>query len=274
MFHFCQYFEQKVKNTIDKYDLLPSEKVAVAASGGKDSTVLLYILKKFNYDVVALAVDEKIPGYRDKTLDFLRGFCSRQGIKLDISDFGLQSSANVKTLAMSTNKSPCNVCGIMRRRALAEMSSGYEIIATGHNMDDELQTMLLNVMLGNPELTARLGPKSGSMKMEGVAQRVKPFYFMQEREILAYAVLKKINPQFIQCPHSFDSFRANIRKMLDELEELNHGFKQGLFENLVLFTGKSDGKPSICSECGRPAAKSPCNYCRTMKIVLKVLNFS
>src|SRR3989338_11081033 len=86
--HFIEYFEAKVIDTVEKFNLISkTDKVAVACSGGKDSTALLYILHKNRFNVEAFAIDEGIAGYRDKTLLDLKKVCDEFGIKLNVHSY-------------------------------------------------------------------------------------------------------------------------------------------------------------------------------------------
>jgi len=267
--HFNQYFEGKVSAAIKKYNLLSKkEKIVVACSGGKDSTVLLYLLKRAGYSVTALAIDEGISGYRDKTLDDLRSFCTANDVSLKIYSYKKQFGTTLDN-ALKDNPSmvPCRVCGVWRRYLLNQFSRDFDKIATGHNLDDEAQSILMNLVKGHTSLAARLGPITGILKDAHFTPRVKPLYFCPEKEVASYAFLNNLNTSFIECPNARDSFRSKFRDLLNDFEAKHKGSKQRLVENFAkeLPVLKSLYKKSAikyCKQCQAPAGGDVCNACK------------
>src|SRR3989338_5824014 len=119
--HFIDYFENKVFKTIRQFELIDKqENLGVALSGGKDSLTILHILNRLpqqnpKIKINAIAIDEGISGYRDKTLEKAKEFCNENNIKLHIfsykEEFGLTLDEMLKIL----NAKPCTSCGIFRR---------------------------------------------------------------------------------------------------------------------------------------------------------------
>ena len=212
--HFLEGFEQTAHQTIKRFNLIEEkEKICVAASGGKDSLALLEILHK-PYDVEALCVDEGISGYRDQTITDLKEFCKKRNIPLRVVSF---QDLGSKSLDELNPKHPCSTCGVLRRQALLEYSKGYDVIATGHNLDDEAQTILMNLLRNQQHLLSRLGPRTEAN--EQIAARIKPFYLLPEREIRAYCLLKNITSNFTECPNIVKSFRWQVGEQLNQLEQ-------------------------------------------------------
>src|SRR3989344_3313897 len=178
--HFTGYFESKVFNTIRKFDLIGKEEnLGVALSGGKDSLSVLNILNKLSIQnpkikINAIAIDEGVAGYRDKTLEKAREFCNKNNIDLHIfsykEEFGLTLDEMLKILKVK----PCTICGIFRRYLLNKKSKELKLtkLATGHNLDDECQSILMNQMKNNIRASARLGPKVGLIQDEKFVQRI------------------------------------------------------------------------------------------------------
>ena len=140
------------------------ERVAIAVSGGKDSTVLAQILttlnERYSYglDLVLLAVDEGIRGYRDDSLERVKANEEEFGIPLKVVSYedlygGWSMDKVVSAVGRSSN---CTFCGVLRRQALDRGAALLQCdkIATGHNADDVAETVLLNVLRGD---TKRLG---------------------------------------------------------------------------------------------------------------------
>jgi len=260
--HFLKYVEKKVADTIKKFHLIDkNELVCVAVSGGKDSTSLLYILKKLGYKVEALAIDEGISGYRNVTLDFLRDFCKKNNIKLTIKsyeeDFGKKLDKVVKK-----GEPACNICGTFRRHLLNKYAQDYSKIATGHNLDDEAQAVLMNILKAQTEMLGRQGPKTSK---KDFVRKIKPLYFMKEKEIMAYAFLNKFNVPFIECPFASESFRGYVRDWLNKLETQTPGTKENIVRHYLSIAGNLEKKQGVldeCPICGFPSSGGLCKACR------------
>jgi len=277
--HFLSYFESKVFKTIKKYKLFDStDTVCVAASGGKDSLAVLYLTmkycKKYSIHFFALAIDEGIKGYRDKTLDDLRLFCSRYEIKLHVESFKEKlgnTLDEVRDKALrELGKKPCTTCGILRRTYLnrGARSLGATKLVTGHNLDDESQTYLMNILKGNMRHNAALGPVSGMSTNAKFVSRVKPLYFVSEQETRLFTFLKGFKVDFTECPNINLSFRAVVRDELNTLEDKFPGAKNGIVNAFleILPTLKEKYKHSkefqYCSNCGDACSGEVCNACK------------
>ncbi|MFH1668554.1 MAG: tRNA 2-thiocytidine biosynthesis TtcA family protein, partial [Candidatus Woesearchaeota archaeon] len=228
--HFISYYEKKVSDTIRKYKLInKTDKVCVATSGGKDSTSVLYLVQKFlkpkKSQLQALLIDEGIEGYRDKTIDDLVRFCSVNKIQLKIISF---KEAFGKTLdrilaSQKIKLKPCTICGTLRRYLLNKHARGFDVIVTGHNLDDECQAVMMNLLRQQTEILSRLGPVTGIVKRKGFVQRVKPLYFCSEKETALYALLMGFEVSFNECPNIVNSYRADVREMINDYESQHHG---------------------------------------------------
>lgn len=261
--HFIFDFEKRVKDTIKKYKLLSKkEKICVAASGGKDSVSLLYILKKLKYDVYALAIDEGIKGYRDSSLEFLRKFCKKNNIPLKVYSFKKEVGKTLDQLSKKYNPA-CNVCGTFRRHLLDKHSKNYDKIATGHNLDDESQAVLMNILKAQTSIFARQGPIT--KKIRGFTQKVKPFYFIKEKEIMIYSFLLELNVDYEECPYAPKSFRSHVRDLLNAYESKHPGSKMNIVKKYLSIADKFDKNLSSikkCAVCGSPASSLICKACR------------
>lgn len=281
--HFLSYFEEKVFKTINKYNLLNrNDKICVAASGGKDSLTVLYLIKKYleenkiqKDNLFALVIDEGIDNYRKHTLADLKEFCDKYDVPLKIvtnkEEFGYTLDEAYPIINKETNKKPCNICGVWRRYLLNKHAREYGAtkVVTGHNLDDEAQAILMNIFKANVKLSANLGPTSGLEEHGLLVQRVKPLYFCTEKETRLYTVLKEFKVDFAECPYAADGFRANIRDMLNDFENKYKGTKQSIINSflatLPLLKEQALDKTytplSICTKCNEPANKEKCNAC-------------
>jgi len=260
--HFIEYFEDKTKRTIKEYSLLKkSDKICVAASGGKDSMALLYILKKLGYKIEALALDEGIKGYRDKSLEFLKKFCKANNIPLRIYSYKDEIGSTIDVLSKKYRPA-CNVCGTFRRHLLDKYAKRYDKIATGHNLDDESQAVLMNILKAHTQIFSRQGPLT--KKVKGFVQKVKPFYFTKEKEVMIYAYLLGLNVDFEECPYAPMSFRAHVRDLLNKYESENQGTKLNIVKRYLDIKDKieDDAPLNKCSVCGSPCSGATCKACR------------
>lgn len=255
--HFIEHFETRFWETIERFSLIrDDEMICVAASGGKDSLAVMHLLSK-RYPIEALAVDEGIPGYRDRTLEDLRSFCEQRGIPLKVVDF---NDLGAKSLAEQNPAHPCSVCGVLRRKALADHSSEYDIIATGHNLDDECQTILMNLLRNQRSLLSRMGPRTHGR--EGIASRIKPFCLTPEREIRAYCLLLGITANFAECPNVVKSFRWKVGEALNRLEQSRPGAKRNIMERFLSEVHEDTARSESCKRCGGPSASGLCRACQ------------
>ncbi|MFH1649423.1 MAG: TIGR00269 family protein [Candidatus Woesearchaeota archaeon] len=259
--HFKEYFEATVKDTIKRFSLIsPGEKIVVAASGGKDSMTLLYLLHSFGYHVHALAVDEGIKGYRDETLEHLRAFCTPRSIPLKIVSF---KETTGKTLDEMKPEHPCSTCGVLRRKALNDNAEGYDKIALGHNLDDEAQSILMNLFRNQIPLLFRLGPMSKTQ--EGMTPRIKPSYFLSEKEVATYAHLMKLSPAWSECPNAIDGYRSDVRNWLNKQEEEHSGSKRNIINWFLKIKEEKileEKEAKKCAKCGAPSSAELCRACQ------------
>ncbi len=280
---FLRYFEKKVLYTIRKYDLIRKKgKVAVACSGGKDSLTLTYILAKFcnekGIDFIALAIDEGISGYRDRILKTAQDFCKKQKIPLKIfyfkKEFGFNfGDEKIQKIIKEFKLSNCYVCSILKRWLLNKKAKKMkiDIIATGHNIDDEAENIMLNWFKGNPEQLAKLGPKTGTQELGSFVQRIKPFYLCKTKEIVLYAKLKGIPiPRNPICPLRGRTFRVDIRYWLEKMDkkhiEIKNAIVNSFLKLMPLLKKKyAYGKIRKCKKCGFVSAGELCKACQLLK---------
>lgn len=286
---FIKYFENKVFKTIRKFNLLElDDKIVVAVSGGKDSITVLYLVHKYlsrknlQKNLTALAIDEGIEGYRPPTLTFLENFCKKLNVDLHIDsykmNFGSTQDNNVKVLrGKKLNISPCNICGTFRRTSLNKGARNLKAtkVVTGHNIDDEAQSILINIFKNNFKILARQGPYNGVVDDEMFIPRVKPLYFCTEKEVRLYAILKGFDVSYDECPYARGSFRQNLGEMINSLEDEHKGVKNSIInfyleiqDNLKeKYISKEGEVVTHCMKCGEPSQKKVCNTCTMKEIV-------
>ena len=279
--HFIKYFERKVFHTIKNYKLIEkNDKVGVAVSGGKDSLTVLNILnmlkdKTRKFEIEAIAIDEGIKGYRDETLENAEKFCEENNIKLHIFSYKEEFGDTLDNFLKTSKIKACSMCGPFRRYLLNKKSKelGFTKLATGHNLDDEAQTIMMNYFRRNLETSARLGPITGIIKDKRFIKRIKPLYFMTQKEVATYAFLKNLTAEFLECPHSTDSYRGEIMKMLNDFEAKYPGTKHSIITSFLelLPTLKEQYKNFVpinnCETCGEPCSQKVCQTCKIVEIL-------
>ncbi|MBI2134478.1 TIGR00269 family protein [Candidatus Woesearchaeota archaeon] len=284
--HFTEYFESKVFKTIRQFDLIEKEEhLGIALSGGKDSLTLLHLLNKLSKQnpkirLTAIAINEGIHDYRDKTLITAKEFCEKNNIPLHIYSFEDEFGMSLDDALKILDVKPCTICGIFRRYLLNKKSKelGFTKLATGHNLDDEAQSILMNQFKNNIQASARLGPKvgikhaqaasgTGSIGNKNFVQRIKPLYLCTEKEVTVYAYINGLLDNFNECPNVSKSYRAQIRDMLNNFENDNPGTKYAIINSFLQalpdLKGRfKDGEINSCSNCGEPSSKDKCNACK------------
>jgi len=280
---FCKSTENKVRTTISKYDMFNhNDEIMVGVSGGKDSTTLLHILAKVEKDfpeatLLAVTVDEGIRGYRDEALRAAEKNCRRLGVKHTVASFKEMYGYKLDEIVAMTRKerkkglAPCSYCGVLRRRALntAAREADADKLATAHNLDDEAQTILLNILHGDVWRISRVKPVLAEPH-PGLIRRVKPLCEVPEREVALYAYLRKIEFQSTPCPYARTALRSDVRTMLNRMEEKHPGTKFTIFRSMervrpALEAVAEEAKIRECKLCGEPTVGEVCKPCEMLR---------
>lgn len=273
---FLKKFESNIKKTIKKFNLLnKKEKILVAASGGKDSTTILYLLKKLGYNIKALTIDTAIGSYTQQNLENIRKFCAERNIKLHTVSFKKEfgySTCYIKSILKSKgiNLKSCTICGVLRRYLINKYAKKLRAdkLVTGHNMDDEAESVMMNIFRNTLWLAARLGPKTSASKY--FVQRVKPLYLTSKKSVVRYSKLIKLPVKYGACPCSSESYRRFVRGMLDEWELKNPKIKGNIVNYFLrvspelkqFYTNKN---LSTCEKCSEPSSSKLCRACQIIR---------
>lgn len=275
---FSNSIVQKTAKTISKYNMIQNgDVVGVAVSGGKDSLSLLHVLKKMseshNFKIIAITVDEGIPGYRDEALEIVRNFCNNLDVEYrsyaykDLFDLTLKESLELRE---NEKTSSCSICGILRRRAIdfGAKDLGVDAIATGHNLDDVLQTFIINVLSGDTNKIGWMEPATSTNMM----RKIKPLCEIYENEIVFYAFMNEIPFQSEQCPHMNEGIRTEIREFLNSLENHHSGIKNSMYGSVMkliqIVKDANYKQRRVCQKCGNQCTGEVCSVC-TMLVNLK-----
>ncbi len=267
--HFCQYVEKKVDETIKKYHLISKkDKIVVGVSGGKDSLTLLSLLRKYNKNILALCIDEGIAGYRDYTVDDMKHFCILYAIPYKVVSYKKEYGMTLDEMLVKLKEKPCTVCGAFRRYLLNKKARelGATKLATGHNMDDEAQAVLMNLFRHQFDILPRLGPMTGVVQDSLFIPRIKPLYELTEKETAVYAFLQGFAIQFTECPHSIYAYRGEVGEFLNNIEKNHTGTKKRVLRWFLkqLPALKKTGihaPVQHCAACHEPCMQKICKAC-------------
>lgn len=282
---FIQSIETKVKNTIRKYKMFSfNDKIAVAVSGGKDSVSLLHILSKIQKkqsrsSLIAIIIDEGIKKYRDEALEIAVSNCINLKIEYKIVSFrdlyGLTLDEIIINRKKSEKQTACAFCGVLRRKAInhaARLVDANKIV-TAHTLDDEVQTILLNIFHGDVTRLIKGRPVS-KIEHSCFVQKVKPFCEILEKESALYAYIKKIKFQNTPCPYASEALRNDVRSILNFMEEKHVGTKFTVFKTFekirpALDELKKKNFFGECKKCKEPASLGLCKACEMLNRVKK-----
>lgn len=268
---FNRKIENTVIKTIEKYKLLEEgEKIAVALSGGKDSILTLHILNKlknkFNIDLVAITIDEGVSGYRNEGVEAARQNAEETGIELIEKSFFDEFNFNLDDI-FNNYKSACIPCGIFRRYLLNRTAyeAGASKIATGHNMDDEIQSFIMSFARADFRRFSKFGPKLDTIHPK-LIPRIKPLWKVPEKDVGTWAVLNSIDVHFAECPYSYMSLRSKIKAFLNKMESRQKGSKKNIlksFDKSFQFEKKLVNLYE-CEICGEPSSLNICKACKML----------
>jgi len=256
------------------------DRILVAVSGGKDSLALWDILLKLGYRTDALYVDLGIPGYSStshtKVQHFADTVATAHGAKLLLHTVQEEEGAGIRELADLIHRPTCSACGTIKRYQFnrAAIEGDYDVMATGHNLDDEAARLLGNVLHWQEEYLDKQGP-SLPASVEGFAKKVKPLYRLTERELAAYAVLNRIDYIVEECPMAKGSKMLLYKEVLNRLETESPGTKQSFYWGFLEKQGTTKPAPTSmaakdqallhpCVTCGQPTTADICSYCKMM----------
>lgn len=274
----CFYFafETEVHFTIVKAKLFNrGDYVAIGASGGKDSTVLAYIMKTLNdrYDyglkLVLLSIDEGITGYRDDSLETVKRNRDQYELPLKILSYeDLYGWTMDKIVAQVGLKNNCTFCGVFRRQALdrGAMQLGVNKIVTGHNADDIAETVIMNILRGDIARLQRCTAITTGSDAEDSIPRCKPFKYTYEKEIVMYAYFKQLDYFSTECIYSPNAYRGYARSYIKEVEKIRPSAIIDIIhsgENLSITDKVKSRLPSqgTCKECGYISSQDTCKAC-------------
>lgn len=242
----------------------------VAVSGGKDSLALWDVLLELGYPADGLFIGLGIGGYSARSREKVLAFARSRKAELWEVDLGARWRG-VEELARRARRVPCSACGLVKRYLFNRVAreEGYEVVATGHNLDDEAASLLGNVLRWQTGYLARQSPVL--REEEGFVRKVKPLVRLTERETAAYAFTRGIDYVLEECPLAAGASSLLYKEVLNRLELESPGtkqqFLQGFLERVSPLFEEREGSPELrpCSACGQPTTAGVCAFCRMIR---------
>ena len=265
---FTAYIENTARSVIMDYELIePGELVVVGLSGGKDSILTLHLLSKFmkdfDFKLKAVSIDEGISGYRAHGVEAARKAAHDMDVELVESSFREEFGFALDDV-VDRYKSGCIPCGVFRRYLLNKTAfqMGADKLATGHNLDDEIQSFLMSFARADFRRFTKFGPKLDRIHPKMVP-RIKPLWKIPERDVGIWAVMNEVDVHFAECPYAHSSLRAKMKNYLNNLESKRPGTKLSIlqsFEKTFKFH-KKQIEMGECIRCGEPSSLNICKAC-------------
>ena len=279
--HFLVWFTEQTQRFINKYHMFGYEdRILVAVSGGKDSLALWNVLHRLGYQTDGLYIGLGInqgTGYSAESLQFTEKYATKYNHKLivvDVAEFAGATIPEAAALTLRGKGKPCSVCGLTKRYIMNMVAhqGDYDVLVTGHNLDDEVAILFGNTLNWAVGYLARQGPVLEETA-GGLARKAKPFCRFYERETAAYALLQGIDYMYEECPHATGAKSIYYKVQLNQLEADRPGTKLSFY--LSFLRAKESGffahqNPAVqanlisCQTCGQPtSAPEQCAFCRT-----------
>jgi len=271
---FNQRIMGRIRVLIESHELIkPGEHIAVALSGGKDSVLTLHALSDLrndlDFELTAVSVDEGIRGYRSEGVKAARENTELLGVELIERSFRDEFDFELDRVT-DRFSSPCIPCGVFRRWILNRTAReiGASKIATGHNMDDEIQSFIMSLARGDVRKFSKFGPELQRIH-PAMVPRIKPLWSTPERDVALWAVLNDVRVHLDSCPYSDLSMRSRIRDFLNHIESENQGLKLRVMESFsrTFLPLAETGGLSECIQCGEPSSRDKCKACEFLELI-------
>ena len=269
--HFLRLCRDQVAKAIKELQMIePDDHVLVAVSGGKDSLALWDILLELGYRADGLYLGLGIGDYSDASGDRARAFAAERGLTLVEVDLPRDHGFDIPSGARAAKRVPCSACGLSKRHLFDEAArtGGYDVVATGHNLDDEAAVLLGNVLHWQTDYLGRQRPVLP--QRDGFPRKVKPLVRLGEREMAAYCVLRNIDYQVEECPMAAGNRHLGYKEALNAVEAASPGTKHDFYFGFLSrasehFTADALGEEHSlgpCATCGSPTTGEICAFCK------------
>lgn len=269
--HFLRLCRDQVAKAIAEFDMLhPGERALVAVSGGKDSLAVWDLLVELGYEADGLYLGLGIGDYSDDSGRYARSFASERGLTLHEVDLPAEYGFDIPEGARAARRAPCSACGLSKRHLFDEAAhrGGYDVVVTGHNLDDEAAVLFGNVLRWQTDYLGRQLPVLP--ERHGFPRKVKPLVRLGERETAAYCILRGIDYQVEECPMAEGNKHLGYKEALNAIEATSPGSKHDFYFGFLARASahfrpeaerEQDGL-GACTRCGAPTPSEVCAFCR------------
>lgn len=275
--HFTSYFDKKVKKVLSN-PLFKDKKLLVALSGGKDSSALLFSLAKLVENeeidfslkkVEALYIELGISGYSESNLKASKELCNSLSINLNVVNLSDENGVSVDSVSKKSRK-VCSECGVLKRYLINRFAfeNGFDFVLTGHNIDDELFFAFHNLINGNLNYLARSGKITPTDNEKKLVGRVKPLYYISEKETAIYCLINNVPFSREKCPYSKNNAQIEMKSkipLLLDSKSKKISFLKHLNKLKKYFPLEEENSVEKCERCGFPTTTKICKFCRIIE---------
>lgn len=276
--HFMKHCQEQVDRAIEKHKMFAKgDRVLVAVSGGKDSLMLWDVLEKLGHAADGLYIGLGIGEYSDESLERCEKFAAGRGLALTVVDLAERYGYDIPDGAKAAKRAPCATCGLSKRYVMndAALRGGYDVLATGHNLDDEAGVLFGNVLHWDVESLGRQRPVLEASG--GFVRKVKPLVRLAERETAAYAVLAGIDYILEECPMAVGNTHLRYKEALAAIEAASPGTKSQFYSGFLdraqarFAPREPEEAPDVhpCSICSAPTTAEVCAFCRLTRLATR-----
>jgi uncharacterized protein (TIGR00269 family) len=266
---FTEFFRNQVREAIRKFRMFGrDETILVAVSGGKDSLALWDVLIDEGYRTAGLYLDLGIFDYSVESRGKCEAYAAQRGAELIVVRVAEEVGAPVPVIKDVTRRPPCSGCGLSKRYLMnrTALERGFQVVATGHNLDDEAATLFGSVMHWQTDALPRQSPALAATHPK-LVRRVKPLYRLTERETAAYAFLRKIDYIVEECPFAKGATSIAHKEMLNRMEHASpgakHNFLFGFLDKARPAFERAEGVALLeCARCGQVTTGTLCAFCK------------
>ncbi|MQF70243.1 adenine nucleotide alpha hydrolase family protein [SAR202 cluster bacterium AD-804-J14_MRT_500m] len=267
--HYVEFFRHQVSRNIKRLRMFGhTNQILIAVSGGKDSLALWDVLLENGYQAVGLHIHLGIGDYSRRSAEKTHEFADKRGAKLLETDVEQEFGLTISELSKTLRRVPCSGCGLNKRYIFnrVALTHNFDVLATGHNLDDEAATLLGNVLHWELDALRRQSPLLESTHPT-LVKKVKPLYTLTERESASYCLIRGINYVEEECPNALGAHSLVYKDALNRIETMSPGSKQqffqGFLERMQPTLQRSD--PVVlkeCKLCGQTTTGEVCSFCR------------
>ncbi len=270
--HFLRLCRDQVAKAIKDFSMFgPDDRVLVAVSGGKDSLAVWDILLELGYQADGFVIGLGIGEYSAASTQYARDYASTRGATLLEVDLPTDYGYDIPDGSRAARRAPCSACGLTKRHLFdkAAVDGGYDVVVTGHNLDDEAAVLFGNVLHWHTDYLGRQSPVLPARG--GFPRKVKPLVRLGEREMAAYCVVRGIDYIVEECPMAEGNRHLHYKEALNAIEARSPGAKFDFYHRYLTSAApafrvaEADDDLGSCARCGAPCSSEICAFCRLVE---------